>query len=97
MAVLVRAVVLITAEAVVASAAWWLNQTRRDEGPVLLALTHGHGVHRIDLLVIAASLIVAILVLGWPTRSRSAKPKEQRPPHNDYPPIGTPPSPPPGS
>lgn len=79
-----RVASLLVAEAVIFFAAWRLNETRRDEGPVVLPLLRGHGLHRMDALMIAAALLAAILVLGWPqqdrakSRGRSSRQRERR-------------------
>ncbi len=88
--IVARLIVLGVAESAVFIVAWWLNDTRRNEGPVLFALTNGHGVHRMDLLVIAAGLLIAVLVLGWPVRSASARKGNRVPPTVAHPPIGIP-------
>lgn len=85
-----RGPILAALETVVMGAGFWLNETRRDEGPVLLPLTNGHGVHRMDLLVVAAGLLVAIIVLGWPVRRGDAGPDRRIRGPAPHPPIGPP-------
>lgn len=82
--------VLAVLETIVASVAWWLNDTRRGQGPVLLPLTHGHGVHRTDLVIVGAGLLAALLVLAWPNPIDPASAHPPNAPTGRYPPIGTP-------
>ncbi len=87
---LVRLVLLGVAESAVIAAGFWLNETRRDEGPVILPLASGHGIHRMDLLVVAAGLLVAILVLGWPGSRGDAGPDRRTRGPEPHPPIAIP-------
>ncbi len=50
----------------------WHNRTRSDEGPTMLSLSRTHGLHRMDLAVIAAWLLpwVFLETLGLRHRAR---------------------------
>lgn len=73
MPMLFRIAVLMSGEAAIAATAWWLNTTRRDQGPVLVPLTNGHGLHRMDLTMVVFGLLVATAVLGFPGWSSWAR------------------------
>ena len=69
----VRIALLTTGETAIAATAWWLNVTRQDQGPVLLPLTHRHGLHQMDLTMVVFALLVATAVLAFPGWSRWAR------------------------
>jgi len=64
-------------EIAIAWLALWLNRIRYDQGPVVLALTESHGLHRTDVVLLGAGLLPLIL-LGVVAVSRWLLPRGEK-------------------
>ena len=51
-------------------------------GPMVIQLSHSHGVHVGDILAVAAAVLVGIVVtaVAWVTRPRPTPPSQPQPP-----------------